>query len=223
MAKKYWVGKIHSEPFFCRNGQVETVLCFLDDDVWGRSCFFMFFFHFLVKVWSGVANRLQCVHSNRMQPWQKAFFRRKKRIRLNRPWQWSVQMLDAGSILRLRLKERRELGWYGMMGIWCLWVFHIWLLDLWSSWLPRESRLWHVLSPPWKVITISPATMKLRRISMAHHDTTWCFVLHLQFLETKTSPPWRVLVWYSTPKSKSLRIFREVMERPTFLGHFLES
>lgn len=121
-------GKDSLRAFFCcRNGQVETVLCFLDDDVWGRNCFF--FFHFLVKLWSGVANRLQCVHSNRMQPWQKAFFRRKKTDSFRQAL--TVKRADAGKILRLRLKERRELWWYGMMGIWNLWIFHIWLLDLW--------------------------------------------------------------------------------------------
>lgn len=128
MAKKYWVGKIHSEPFFAA-GMDKLKQCSVFSTTTSEGEIVFFFFHFLVKLWSGVANRLQCVHSNRMQPWQKAFFRRKKTDSFRQAL--TVKRADAGKILRLRLKERRELWWYGMMGIWNLWIFHIWLLDLW--------------------------------------------------------------------------------------------
>ena len=48
-------------------------------------------------------------------PGKRHFFRRKKTDSFKQAL--TVKRADAGKILRLRLKERRELGCYGMMGI----------------------------------------------------------------------------------------------------------
>ena len=114
MAKKYMGGKDSLRAFLFAAGMDKLKQCSVFSMTMSEGEVVVFFI-FWSSFEAAVANRLQCVHSNRMQPWQKAFFRRKKTDSFKEAL--TVKRADAGKILRLRLKERRELWWYGMMGI----------------------------------------------------------------------------------------------------------